>query len=142
MAFDGGDRNELSDAIKKYNTGVTKTILDSPPVDCPTGKGPKKFMEEFNKKNNPNGGRGGYGRGGYKDNRGGYHNGQGQIQSAGNYKESERGRGGYRGRGNRGRGGRGGYGHHHQDQYQYGHDGYKPWGQKPAGTLTELKPIY
>ena len=125
IAFSDQDRNEFGDNLKRFNTGVTRGLLDCPPIDCPSGKGPKKLMDELNKKNSnnqpKNGNRGGgnsYSRGNYYNsgNPNGYHqNGQqgDGYQKRDNY---QRGRGGYRGRG------RGGY--------QHQHGGYQQGGQR------------
>ena len=107
MAFTGADRSEYGDAIRRYSTGVTKQILESPPIDCPTGKGPKKLIEEFNKKNNvgQRGGRGG--QNGWTGRQNDWNqNGQGQN----NFYNRGNQRGGGRGYGRGGhQGGRGGY---------------------------------
>ena len=98
MAFSDLDRNEYANTILRYNSGLTKSILESPCVDN-GGKGTKKTLEEFQKKNSQN--QGNHGRG--QNGRGNGQNGQGQNGQG--YSDNRNGRGkpydNFRGRDNR-----------------------------------------
>ena len=76
--------------MSRFSTGISKEVLNSPPLDCDGGKSTKKCMDEFKKKHAKQNDSGRGGRGGIGG-RGG------------------RGKWNDRGRGGRGRGGRGGY---------------------------------
>ena len=105
LAFSDNDRNEYANTILRYSSGLTKTILESPCVDN-GGKGSKKVLEEYQKKNTQNQGRNQNDRGqrqnsqGYNDHRNGRGRPYDQGRGRGGDRHDDR-RGNDHGRGNR-----------------------------------------
>ena len=100
LGFEKSYRDELAGWLVRYNYGISRDVLNSPPTDCLGGKNVKTCMEEFQKKHAPKkteqtgGGRGGWtkrgrgkwrgrGRGGYdRGGRGGYKKGYGKREDS------------------------------------------------------------
>ena len=83
MGFERHNRDELAGWLTRFSTGISKEVLNSPPLDCDGGRSTKKCMEDFKKKHAKQGrgkwndrGRGGRGRGGRGGYRGGREDGQ------------------------------------------------------------------